>query len=351
MAGDRAPWARHGAGLCRRGAQRIDLWTRYGWIRPPTERDAPRGFSLRRRKLDPLVRSLATGTPGVEAMLGYRAVGLLREGERVAGVELGGPAGGRSRVAARLTVAADGRDSPLARLARVPARVRPNARFAYFAYYRNLPLATGARAQMWLLDPDVAYAFPNDEGLTVAACFPVRSQLAAFRRDPERALRAAFTGLPDGPRIDDAERVSPLIGKLAMPNRYRRPAVPGLALAGDAALASDPVWGVGCGWALETAALLADVAGPSLLGGAPLDDALRRYALRHRLGPGAHHLFLCNYSRGGGFGLVERTAFRAGARDPLVARHLEAYGERRISPWAFAAPWPLARAACASARA
>lgn len=336
------------AGAVRNG---IEVWTRYGWIRPPADRaGAPRGFSLRRQKLDPMLRALAAETPGVELLSGQRAVGLLRERERVAGVELAGRGGSRRQIRAALTVAADGRDSPLARLVGLPARVRPNARFAYFAYYRDLPLASGRRAQMWLLEPDVAYAFPNDDGLTVLACFPIRSRLPAFRPDPERALRAVFARLPDGPPVEQGERASPLIGKLQMPNRSRPPTLPGMALVGDAALASDPVWGVGCGWALQTAQMLADATAPALLDGALPDRGLRRYALRHRLGPGAHHPFLCNFSTGGGFSLLERVVFRAGARDPLVARHLEAYGERRITPWAFAAPAPTARALRACAR-
>ena len=38
----------------------------------------------------------------------------------------------------------------------------------------------------------------------------------------------------------------------------RNPVAPGLALVGDAALATDPLFGVGCGWAFQTAEWLAD---------------------------------------------------------------------------------------------
>lgn len=331
------------AGGVRNG---IDLWTRFGWVRPPEDRaGAPRGFSVRRQVLDPMLRRRAAETPGVEAMLGRRAVALLRAGDRVAGVEVAGRGGTTERVSARLTVAADGRDSPVARLAGLPARVRPNARFAYFAYYRDAPLLTGRRAQMWLLDPDVAYAFPNDAGLTVLACFPTHARLPAFRADPERALRALFARLPEAPSLAAATRVSPLLGRLAMPNRARPPAAGGLALVGDAALTSDPLWGVGCGWAMQTAAMLSDAAAPALLDGSGIDRALRAYALRHRLGPGAHHVFMCDYSSGRPFSPIERVAYSAGARDPLVARHIEAYGERRIAPWRFVSPGAVARAA------
>src|SRR5829696_1049797 len=43
----------------------IDLWTRHsGWIVAPP--GAPFGYSVTRRKLDPILRELAAGTPGVD---------------------------------------------------------------------------------------------------------------------------------------------------------------------------------------------------------------------------------------------------------------------------------------------
>jgi hypothetical protein len=34
---------------------------------------------------------------------------------------------------------------------------KPNGRVTYFAHYRNLPLASGRRSQIWFMKPDVAY--------------------------------------------------------------------------------------------------------------------------------------------------------------------------------------------------
>ena len=39
-------------------------------------------------------------------------------------------------------------------MAGVRARVKPHDRFGYFAYYRDLPLASGDRTLLWLLDPE-----------------------------------------------------------------------------------------------------------------------------------------------------------------------------------------------------
>ena len=39
------------------------VWTRWGWI---TDADGARGFTIRREKLDPMIRELAASTPGVD---------------------------------------------------------------------------------------------------------------------------------------------------------------------------------------------------------------------------------------------------------------------------------------------
>src|SRR5580658_7779 len=60
--------------LDARGAVRIslDLWTPYSdWIRTPP--DAPYGYGVTRRSLDPILRELAAGTPRVEFFPGRTA--------------------------------------------------------------------------------------------------------------------------------------------------------------------------------------------------------------------------------------------------------------------------------------
>src|SRR4051812_49641712 len=74
-----------------RGAMRVlgEAWTPYGgWIHPPE--DAPRGWGVTRRTLDPLLRELAAGTPGVELMGGRTATRLpAGDGRRPQGVDGG----------------------------------------------------------------------------------------------------------------------------------------------------------------------------------------------------------------------------------------------------------------------
>ena len=175
------------------------------------------------------IRSCASSRPRPPAsssFLGQTVVGLL--GDRRPGRAASrsrAPTAGAAALRATLTVAADGRDSTIARLARVPARVRPNNRFAYFAYWRGVD-SPPDEARLWLLDPDAAAVFPNEDDVTLIATVAHRRRLAEFRADPEAAYGRMVGELPDGPELGGAERVSKLIGKLEMPNKMRPAAGP-----------------------------------------------------------------------------------------------------------------------------
>jgi len=314
-----------------RGAVRshLDAWSPYGgWMGFPT--DGPYGYGVTRRTLDPVLRELTAQTAGVELMTGLSAIGLLGDDGRPAGIEVETPAREVRAVRARLVVAADGRGSTMARLARVPGRVRPHNRFYYFAYWRGIRTRS-TRPRLWFLDPDGAADFPNEDDLNVVIAAPVKSRLEEFRADPERAYHRFVETLPDGPDIAGAERASKLIGKLSVPNVSRRAAIPGLAFVGDAALASDPSFGVGCGWAFQSAEWLVDHVSDAVLDHGDLDRALRRYrrAFQRRLA--LEHWLIADMSTGRRLRWNERKFFRAAANDPVVARGLEEVASRRRS--------------------
>jgi 2-polyprenyl-6-methoxyphenol hydroxylase-like FAD-dependent oxidoreductase len=304
------------AGAVRNG---LDVYTPSGgWYRMPEDEH---GYSLRREKLDPMLRELAAGTPGVEVRQGVTVTELLRDASgRPAGVRGRTAAGEEVEVSADVVVGADGRGSTIARLAGVPGRVTPHGRFGYMAYYEDLPLqADGDRSMMWLLGRDVLYCFPNDDGLTIAAAFLHKDRLPDFRADKEAAFVAAFDGLDRGPDLRAARRASALIGKLDVPNVRRPAGRPGVAFVGDAAQASDPVWGVGVGFALQSAAWLADELAGAVTAGVDPDPALERYRRTHRRQLALHHLQMSDFAGGRELNAFERALHRAAARDDRTA--------------------------------
>ena len=306
--------------LIERGALRTknEFWSPYGgWFSSPD--DFPDTWGVTRRTLDPLLRDLTVNTPGVELFPGWAARRVLSEHGRPAGVEVEDRSHRTLSIRARLVVGADGRDSTVARLARVPGRVRPHNRFFYFAYWRGVKPATGFN-RLWILDPDAAAQFPNEDGLTVLVATYHRSRLAEVRSDLERAYVRTFTSLPDGPDLRDAERVSKVIGRLQVRNVMRPAARPGIAFAGDAALATDPLWAVGLTIALQTAEWLVDETSGALDGGQDLDAALRRYRRKFMLRLGPHHLMIADLASGRNFRRIERQVLRRATADVEVAR-------------------------------
>ncbi|MFI5532141.1 NAD(P)/FAD-dependent oxidoreductase [Kitasatospora sp. NPDC051853] len=327
-------------------------WTRWGWIEPkpaPGGPALPYAYNIRRSKLDPLIRSRAAATPGVELLLGHQVTGLLQEGGRTVGVRVGTHEGERE-LRARLVVGADGRDSAVAKQAGIATKQYENGRFGYLAQYRDLPLAGGI-GQTWFLEPDMAYAFPNEDGVTVLAVLVEKKKhLAAFREDPEGSFLEFVRALPEAPPVDGARRISKLIGTVNYPLQSRRPAAPGLALIGDAALTPDPLWGVGCAWALQSAQWLAEAVGPALAGHGDLAKPLAAYARRHRRSLTGHQQLAADYAKARPFNPGERLVFSAAARDAAIARHMHLFASRLIGPLRFLNPAVLARAAAVNLR-
>ena len=331
----------------------MEIFTRWGWIAAPARSALRRpgyGYNILRSKLDPMLRKMAAETAGVDFMPGMSVEGLLVEHNRFCGVKARGEGGEERDIEAGLVVGADGRESRVAELAGLRARTGRNGRIGYFAYYRNLPLASGSNSQMWFLEPDVAYALPNGDGVTLVAAMSARSKAAEWAADPEAAMIRLFEGLPRAPSLGGAERITPYVGVIDYPNLRRRPAGRGVALIGDAALSVDPLWAVGCGWALQSAEWLSWGVRDSLTGRATLEHGLSFYARRMSWKLDGHQFMVADFSTGRRYNLMERLTFSAAARDPVCADNFMAFGSRCIGVSKFLRPAAVGRAMWVNAR-
>lgn len=326
----------------------IHMWTKWGWIEAPPER-AARGIDLRREVLDPMVRAMAAETPGVEMMLGWSAERLLRDGGTFAGVAVRNREGEERELRGRLTIGADGRDSKIAELSEVPVKTYPHNRIAYGGYFEGPAPKHSPDGLIWFLDPHWAAAFPTDSDLTFYAAMPTKARLPEFKADPEAALVKFLANVPEPPPIRESRAIEPVLGKIDMTNRMRKPVAPGLALIGDAALATDPLFGVGCGWAFQSSEWLAQSVLPALQGGESLEQGLEKYRRRHKRELGMHAFLIHDYATGRRLNPSERLMFAAAARDPKAATILDEFATRKIRPQE-ALPRALSRAVAVNVR-
>jgi 2-polyprenyl-6-methoxyphenol hydroxylase-like FAD-dependent oxidoreductase len=184
---------------------------------------------------------------------------------------------------------------------------------------------------IWFSDPDLAYIHPNEEGVSMVAVMLAKRRLDEFRGDPEPAARAHFRSLADAPSLDSARPIAKWFGKLEMPSTIRPAAARGMVFVGDAAQASDPLFGAGCGWAFQSADWLDEEVGPALQGSdRELNRALKAYARRHRRELGAHHWFISDYSSARRFSPLDKLVYSTAARDAELAGRVEDFGTRSI---------------------
>ncbi len=168
-------------------------------------------------------------------------------------------------------------------------------------------------------------------------------RLPEFRADTEGPYHRLVSTLPDAPDLTAATRESKLLGKLELPNVFRPAARPGIAFIGDAALAADPLWGVGCGWAFQSADWLVEETADALANRVDLDAGLERYRRLHRRRLLPHYLMITDIASGRPINPIDRRLYRAAARDRVVSRAFEEVGSRRRSPARMLDPRVLAR--------
>jgi flavin-dependent dehydrogenase len=332
--------------------QVLEISTPWGWIRDPIEpSDRPAyGYNLRREKLDPMVREIAATTPGVDFIPGHSVQDLIVEDNRAVGVLTNGTHQPDCAVRARLVVAADGRYSRVAQLVGSSGKVTPNGRFTYSAYYSDLPMPKGSTSRIFFLNPDWASVLRTDDGLVMLGAMPTKDKLKDWKGNIEGAFQKYFDGISGAPSPREGKRVSPFLGMIEMPNIWRPTVHSGVAFIGDAAFAADPLWGVGCGYAFQTAEWLVDCVSDALCGREDLDIALKRYGKKHKKALAGHEFVMRDYTSGRRYNPIERLMNSAGARDPACAAHVMAFGSRNTTLMQFLAPAAITRAILVNAK-
>jgi 2-polyprenyl-6-methoxyphenol hydroxylase-like FAD-dependent oxidoreductase len=240
---------------------------------PPAGALAP--MAPRRHVLDRLLVDAAREA-GADVRERHAVTGLLRDGDRVSGVEGRDADGAPFRLRAELVIGADGRNSPVARWAGAEVTTDlGHAAVAYYAYWDDFPCPG---IELYLDAGRAVGLFPTHGGQTLVFVQRPVTGRAEFKADLEGNYRRtidAFEALR--PRTADARGHGRILGMAELPNFFRRPHGPGWALVGDAGHHKDPLVARGIADAWRDSELLADAVLRSWGDRDRLDAALEEY--------------------------------------------------------------------------
>ena len=216
--------------------------------------------------------------PSLKVMMNTEVTDLIRDGDRIAGVQATTPDGAID-IVADLTIACDGRHSKVRQCSGLPveeigapmdvlwfrAGKRPNeTENVSVRIEPGQMLVTFDRGDYW----QCAYVIAKGQYDAVKA-----RGLADLLSDVARLAPALKPGLAEVKSWDDVKLLTVAI------NRLKRWSLSGLLCIGDAAHAMSPVGGVGVNLAVQDAVATANLLGAKLAAGCPTDeelDAVRR---------------------------------------------------------------------------
>jgi 2-polyprenyl-6-methoxyphenol hydroxylase-like FAD-dependent oxidoreductase len=234
----------------------------------------PYGFAIDHHELVEVMRQVATSKPGVELRFGERVTNVVRDQERVVGVETTSGV-----VRAKLVIAGDGRHSKIRTLLGIEERATLLS-FTAAALLENCELPAPGFGHIFLgaWGPILAYPISTRDART---CIDLPA-------DMDRGKPAVIARIREDylPKVPDGVRRSLLraldSGEIELAANYKmytdECTVPGAALVGDACGCSHPLTATGMTVALNDTRLLARaLASVELEDAARVDAALARY--------------------------------------------------------------------------
>lgn len=316
-------------------ANSCDIWTKHGWIAgklPKTDnRDLDHGYCVRRSDLDPLMLTRAMAHPKVHVELGCQIDDLIMQDGLVRGVKIQ-QLSDTTEVLVKLVVGADGRHSKVASLLKGKEKIIENDRFAKFAFYKNIELNANGKSLFWVLEPETVFLYPYTNDETLVCGFFDQANAKKINSNADEHFRSVMQSLPDGPDVSKAERVTDFVSAIKIKNIYRDPALKGCALIGDAALAGDPMAGIGCGWALQSAKMLVDATALQVHDEKSLLKSLKRYRRKHRSHFTGHFYFISDASKLRNMNAIENMLMKAAVNNADIADMFHNFIARDISP-------------------
>ena len=232
-------------------------------------------YAPRRTVLDKILVDAAVEA-GAEPREGFLVEEILRDGDRVTGIQGRGPGGQSVKEYARLVIGADGMRSLVARSVQAPTyQAKPTLTCAYYGYWSGVPLAG---AEIYIRPRRMFITFPTNEHLTcIYVAWPI-SEFHTVRADIKGNFLKTLDLTPHfAERVRQGKQEGRFVGTADLPNFFRKPYGPGWALVGDAGYHKDPYAGQGIMDAFRDVELIVEAIDAGWSGRRSLEEALAIY--------------------------------------------------------------------------
>jgi len=239
---------------------------------PPPDLDSLPLLAPRRTVLD-MILVQAARRAGVHVHEQTTLSAVVRDGDRVVGVEGKCKHGDPMRALAPVVIGADGKQSWLARqVGAAYTHYVPTVSLAYFAYWSGF---NTDGLTLHFTPGQATGIFPTNAGQTLVFVQARIARRAEFQADVPGQYLAALRRVPAvAEKLAGATRASPILGMLDQPAYFRESYGPGWALVGDAAHHKDPLAARGITDAFRDAELVAKAIRAGLGGETDLLPAL-----------------------------------------------------------------------------
>lgn len=220
---------------------------------------SPEALGIARREMDALLLERAA-REGAEVALGVEMLAPVYSEDRAIGIVGRERGSGREvRIEARFLLAADGRDSPLARaIDPGPFRGRGSSLFGLKAHFRGVA-GFGGSVELHYFQGGYVGLHEIGGGRVNVCALIDRSVAGTIPREPEQIAREVFfSNTAARARLEGAERISEWLAVGSLVFRADAPVRAGALFLGDAAGTIDPFAGEGMSMAFRSAEIAAE---------------------------------------------------------------------------------------------
>jgi flavin-dependent dehydrogenase len=244
----------------------------------PAGAEVPEAYAPRRTVLDGILVG-AAAEAGAEVRESFTVKELIKDGDRVIGIQGREAGGSMVDERAAVVVGADGLRSTVARLVGASTyNERPPLTHCYYSYWSGVEVEG---QQLYGRVGLGSAILPTNDDLALVGLNWAVWDTPTLDGGIEARFLAALNAIPEvGERVLAGRREERFAGMANIPNLFRTATGPGWALVGDAGYYKDPIAAQGISDAFRDAELLAEAIHSGLSGAEPMDRALEGYGSR-----------------------------------------------------------------------